>query len=476
MGRAAEREALAAAIAGHRLVTAVGPGGVGKTRLAIAVAAETVEVADAVWFVDLVPISDPGMVAAAVAAVLGVAERPGGTIDDAVLARLGRSEALIVLDNCEHLVDGVAVFVERLLATCPQARVLATSRTRLMLPFEHVFPVPGLSLQPDDGEAADAVALFLERARRPPGSSRARATCPASPACAARSTAWRSPSSWPLLASPRWGSTGWSRGWPTRCGCCRAAHGSTSGTAPSAPRSIGAMPCSSRPSRPCSGGCRSSRRRSRSRPPPRWPSSRRSTRAWPTGSPGWPTTASPSPDPAPETRYRVLETIRQYGVDQLEQVGELEEVRARQVRWCLATAEELVERADEDVEDYVQGGGGDGAWRGAFDLVADDLRAGFTWAVAGGAARRRPPAGVAAGVADVPAGPARRGAASLRGGGDPHRRPRRAGSRRSTMPPARRCVATSATTPSGSGAGPPTSPPRPATGSPRRTTSPSRRR
>ncbi|MGH9191843.1 MAG: ATP-binding protein, partial [Acidimicrobiales bacterium] len=169
VGRAAEREALGAAIAGHRLVTAVGPGGVGKTRLAIAVAAETVESADAVWFVDLVPISDPGMVAAAVAAVLGVAERPGGTIDDAVLARLGRSEALIVLDNCEHLVDGVAVFVERLLATCPQTRVLATSRTRLMLPFEHVFPVPGLSLQPDEGEGADAVALFLERARAAAG-------------------------------------------------------------------------------------------------------------------------------------------------------------------------------------------------------------------------------------------------------------------------------------------------------------------
>jgi hypothetical protein len=85
--------------------------------------------------------------------------------------------------------------------------------------------------------------------------------------------------------------------------------------------------------------------------------------------------------PGSETRYRVLETIRQYGVDQLEQVGELEEVRARQVRWCLATAEELVGQADDDVEDFVQGGGGDGAWRGAFDLVADDLRAGFAWAV-----------------------------------------------------------------------------------------------
>ena len=85
--------------------------------------------------------------------------------------------------------------------------------------------------------------------------------------------------------------------------------------------------------------------------------------------------------PGSETRYRVLETIRQYGVDQLDQVGELEEVRARQVRWCVATAEKLVQRADEDVEDYVQARGGDGAWRGAFDLVADDLRAGFAWAM-----------------------------------------------------------------------------------------------
>jgi DNA-binding CsgD family transcriptional regulator len=75
VGRAAEREALGAAIARHRLVTAVGPGGVGKTRLAIAVAAETVESADAVWFVDLVPISDPAMVAAAVAAIGMTVER-----------------------------------------------------------------------------------------------------------------------------------------------------------------------------------------------------------------------------------------------------------------------------------------------------------------------------------------------------------------------------------------------------------------
>jgi predicted ATPase/DNA-binding CsgD family transcriptional regulator len=381
VGRAAEREALAAAIAGHRLVTAVGPGGVGKTRLAIAVAAETVEVADAVWFVDLVPISDPRMVAAAVAAVLGVAERPGGTIEDAVLARLGRSEALIVLDNCEHLVDGVAVFVERLLATCPQARVLATSRTRLMLPFEHVFTVPGLSLQPDDDAAADAVALFLERARAAAGFE-------------------PGPGDVPRIA-----------------GVCRSLDGMALAIELAAARlaTLGLDGVESGLAdalRMLSGGSRLDERHSSLRSTIDWSYAllesaeqallrRVSAFAAPftvdaaAQVAGFPPVDAGLADglarladnslavarPGPETRYRVLETIRQYGVDQLEQVGELEEVRARQVRWCLATAEQLVERADEDVDDYVQGRGGDGAWRGAFDLVADDLRAGLAWAV-----------------------------------------------------------------------------------------------
>jgi predicted ATPase/DNA-binding CsgD family transcriptional regulator len=380
VGRAAEREALAAAIGGHRLVTAVGPGGVGKTRLAIAVAAETVEAADAVWFVDLVPISDPAMVAAAVAAVLGVAERPGGTIDDAVLARLGRSEALIVLDNCEHLVDGVAVFVERLLATCPHARVLATSRTRLMLPFEHVFPVPGLSLQPDDGEAADAVALFLERARAGAGFE------PGPGDMRRIASVCRSLDGMALaieLAAARLATLG--------------LDGVESGLADAL--------------RMLAGGSRLDERHSSLRSTIDWsyallePSEQALLRrvsvfaapftvdaagqvaGFPPADVGLADRLARLADnslaiarPGSETRYRVLETIRQYGVDQLVQAGELEEVRARQVRWCLATAEELVGQADDDVEDFVQGGGGAGAWRGAFDLVADDLRAGFTWA------------------------------------------------------------------------------------------------
>ena len=162
VGRAAERAALAAALAGHRLVTAVGPGGIGKTRLALAVAAEVAgRFADGVWYVDLVPVTDNAMVAPALAAALGLGEQQGRSAEETVLGWLGDREALLVLDNCEHLVDGVVVLVERLLAACPRVRVLATSRARLLVPYERVFPVPGMTVSGDGG---DAVELFLDRA------------------------------------------------------------------------------------------------------------------------------------------------------------------------------------------------------------------------------------------------------------------------------------------------------------------------
>jgi predicted ATPase len=279
------------------------------------------------------------------------------------------------------LVDGVAVFVERLLATCPQARALATSRTRLMLPFEHVFPVPGLSLQPDDDAAADAVALFLERARAAAGFE-------------------PGPGDVPRIAS-----------------VCRSLDGMALAIELAAARlaTLGLDGVESGLAdalRMLSGGSRLDERHSSLRSTIDWsyalldPAEQALLRRVSVFAAPFTVDAAAQvarflpvdagmadglarladnslavARPGAETRYRVLETIRQYGVDQLEQVGELEEVRARQVRWCLATAEELVERADEDVEDYVQGRGGDGAWRGAFDLVADDLRAGFAWAV-----------------------------------------------------------------------------------------------
>ncbi|MER7368988.1 LuxR C-terminal-related transcriptional regulator, partial [Nonomuraea wenchangensis] len=147
IGRARERSELAALLKEHRQVTAVGPGGVGKTRLALAVAADAAGAyPDGVWFADLVPVTDPGMIAAAVAGALGLGEQPGRDLAESVAAALADRDALVVLDNCEHVLDGVAPFLERLLATCPRLTVLATSRARLMVPFERVYPVPPLSL------------------------------------------------------------------------------------------------------------------------------------------------------------------------------------------------------------------------------------------------------------------------------------------------------------------------------------------
>ncbi|GAB1818747.1 ATP-binding protein [Herbidospora sp. RD11066] len=160
IGRETERAVLADALGAHRLVTAVGPGGVGKTRLALNVILDVADrYADGAWYVDLVPVTDPSMVAPAIAAALGLGERQGRSSEDTVLGWLGSRQALVVLDNCEHLLDGMPVLVERLLTGCPRLSMLLTSRARLLVPFEQVVPVPGLSI-----EAGDAVELFVARA------------------------------------------------------------------------------------------------------------------------------------------------------------------------------------------------------------------------------------------------------------------------------------------------------------------------
>jgi predicted ATPase/DNA-binding CsgD family transcriptional regulator len=169
VGRRTERAALAEALATHRLVAAIGPGGVGKTRLALAVAADvTGRYAHGAWYVDLVPVTDPAMIGAAVADVLGFGEQLGQSPTETVIGRLSDTETLLVIDNCEHLIEGVDDLVERLLTACPRVTVLATSQARLGLPFESVFTVSGLSLTAaadgDDRLRSDAVALFLDRA------------------------------------------------------------------------------------------------------------------------------------------------------------------------------------------------------------------------------------------------------------------------------------------------------------------------
>ncbi|MEV0589903.1 ATP-binding protein [Nonomuraea cavernae] len=154
VGREREREAVLEAFGASRLVTLLGPGGVGKTRLAAAVCSSS-PMGGA--FVDLVPARD-GFVTQAAATVLGVTERAGEPLEDAVVERLGRDRALLVLDNCEHVLDAAAGFAGRLLAACPGVRILVTSRERLGVPGERTVPLAPLPL------SSDAEALFVDRA------------------------------------------------------------------------------------------------------------------------------------------------------------------------------------------------------------------------------------------------------------------------------------------------------------------------
>ena len=164
VGRDGERAALAAALGTSRLVSAVGPGGIGKTRLALAVAADVADRFGGTWYADLVPVTDPALLPAAVLAALGADESSSRPAQDALAAAVGERRALLVLDNCEHLVNAVAVLTERLLSACPNLAVLVTSRIRLVVPHETVYPVPGLSVPPPGGEGGDAAALFAARA------------------------------------------------------------------------------------------------------------------------------------------------------------------------------------------------------------------------------------------------------------------------------------------------------------------------
>jgi predicted ATPase/DNA-binding CsgD family transcriptional regulator len=384
VGRARERAELRDAVGSHRQVTALGPGGVGKTRLALTVAQDlAADFPDGVWFVDLVPVTDPAMVGAAVAAALGVGEQPSGTIDDSVLGALADRHALLVLDNCEHLAAGVAPFVERVLARAPYVRVLTTSRARLMVPFERVYPVPPLSLTgPDDGDAvdgSDAVALFLDRAA----------------------------------------AVGWTVG-PDQihqvADVCRKLDGVALAIELAAARlpSLGLdglVAGLSDHLRLLVGGHRADDRHRSVRAMLDWSQDLLSphdltllrrvavfvapftaaTAADVTGfAPLGPDdvidglarladqsllTVAPT---AGGTRYRALETIRQYGVEQLTETGELAATRTQHLRWCLAATAGLAEDPASVTGTGSRSGTGD--WRGRFDAVADDVRAALGWA------------------------------------------------------------------------------------------------
>jgi predicted ATPase len=172
VGRADEIARAGQLLRGHRLVTLTGPGGAGKTRLALEVAAEELSsFEDGAFFVDLAPIVDHAQVPSVLAQALGLRERPGRELIDTLVDALAAMDVLLVLDNFEHLLPAAWV-VERLLASAPRLRTLVTSRAPLRLYGEQEHQVPPLAL-PDAGQLqaldvlsrSEAVVLFVERAR-----------------------------------------------------------------------------------------------------------------------------------------------------------------------------------------------------------------------------------------------------------------------------------------------------------------------
>jgi predicted ATPase/class 3 adenylate cyclase len=172
IGREREIGELVRLIRQSVLVSVVGAGGAGKSRLALQVAAELLEeFGDGVWLVELAPLADPERVAHAVAAALGVREEPGRAVEEVLVEYLRARQTLVILDNCEHLIDATAALVETLLRSCPRLRIVCTSREALGIPGEVAWRIPSLTM-PDPrrlpplervGEY-EAIRLFVERA------------------------------------------------------------------------------------------------------------------------------------------------------------------------------------------------------------------------------------------------------------------------------------------------------------------------
>ena len=385
IGRAAERAQLTTALAEHRLVTATGPGGVGKTRLAVRVASDLIPLRrHGGWFVDLVHVSDPAMVMATIAQIVGVPEQRSTPVDAALVATLTERDSLLVLDNCEHLLDGVRDCVERVVAGCPHVTILATSRARLMLPYERVVVVSGLSVTDDGGDAVElfrarietitgepdrvdarrvaalcraldgiALAIELAAARYPTVGldgleagldERLRLFAAGSHTAHDRHQSLRDAVDWSydlLTSGDKWllSSVGVFASWfdVDAAACVAGLESERAGVADSLGRlADDSLLVVERGER---------------------------------------------------TRYRALETIRQYGVERLDAAGELVAVRARHEQWCRG---EIAALDDAEPDD---------AWRARFDLVVDDLRAALVWAASdesGGAQAAELAAGLAA--------------------------------------------------------------------------------
>lgn len=171
VGRERELADVAAAFTKTRLLTLTGAGGCGKSRLGVQAAAEALErFPDGAWWVELAPLADPALVAPALAKIFAVRPLPGQSELDAAVSYLASRRALIVLDNCEHLLEEAALVAEALVRGCPRLTVVATSRVPLGVAGETDWRVPSLSIPPegedDQPDRWDAVRLFIERAAK----------------------------------------------------------------------------------------------------------------------------------------------------------------------------------------------------------------------------------------------------------------------------------------------------------------------
>jgi predicted ATPase len=363
-----ERRALTELIGAHRLVTVTGPGGVGKTRLALRVADDvSASFPDGVVFVDLVHLTDPDMVTTAVAEAIGVPERDGTSVAEAVVAWLASSEVLMVVDNCEHVLDGVRAALDVALSSCPGVKVVATSRARLLAPYETVYAVPGLS----PGDDGDAVALFMARVAVGPrlaglDVARAAALCQALDGMALAIE----------LAAARCSSLG--------------LDGLEAGL--------------DERLRFLTAGARVADRHRSLRSAIAWSydllgAADRSLLRTISVFVGWFDVDAARAvggddavtvtdglarltdqslllvDHAVRTRYRALESIRQFGAERLVADGEHDRMRAQHLRWCRAELERLV---------LADGRNADDAWCAALDRILDDVRAGLAWSTSAG--------------------------------------------------------------------------------------------
>ena len=362
VGRTAERAALAAALAEHRMVTATGPGGVGKTRLALSVAADLASARrDGVWFVDLVHVTDPAMVTAAVAETVGVPEQRTTSVDLALVASLA--------DAATHCSSSTTA------STFSTASGPASSGSSRAAPRSPCWrPAgPGSSSRTSGctsyrGCRSSAAVAMLSTCS-PPGWPPRRATprrrTPCGwRRCAGRWTAWRWPSSWPRPGSPALGLDGLESGLDQRLrfltvGTARAdRHGSLR-------EAIGwSYDLLSADDRALLRGvavfaswfdvdaARAVAGAGRERAEIADGLARLAEHSLLVVERGEP------------TRYRALETIRQYGVEQLDQAGELDQTRADHERWCRLAVAALRRSETADIDE---------AWCDRFDRVADDV-------------------------------------------------------------------------------------------------------